>query len=134
MMKRDMSAGGGSAFGGKNFDLKKVMQWLGYVLKCPICGFKYNIEHTKVIDSKQNEVFGEAQILIHSDCAKCKSSVMFNIEIRGPEVFSVGMITDLTQEDSAKFKNKKPITANEVIKIHQSLRSFRADSLRTLKH
>lgn len=114
----------------KNFDLKKVMQWLGHVLKCPICGFKYNLEHTKVIDSQQNEVFGEAQILIHSDCNKCKSSVMFNIEIRGPEVFSVGMITDLTQEDSAKFKNRKPITADEVIKIHQGLKSFKVNSLR----
>ncbi len=119
-----MSAGGGSAFGGKNFDFKKVMQWLGYVLKCPICGFKYNLEHTKIIDSQQDELYGEAQILIHSDCNKCKSSVMFNIEIKGPEVFSIGMVTDLTQEDSTNFKNKESISADEVIKIHQVLNNF----------
>jgi rod shape determining protein RodA len=133
MLRRDMSAGGGSAFGGKNFDLKKVMQWLGYILKCPICGFKYNPERTKVIDSQQNELFGEAQILIHSDCVKCKSSVMFSIEIRGPEVFSVGMITDLTREDSSKFKNRESITADEVIKIHQALKSFKGNLLKTSK-
>jgi hypothetical protein len=111
----------------KNFDYKKVMEWLGYVLRCPICGYKYNLENTKVIDSEQNDVFGEAKILIHSDCAKCKSSVMFNVEIRGPEVFSVGMITDLTGQDSSKFRNKNPITPDEIINIHKGLKRFKGD-------
>lgn len=117
---------------GKNYDIKKVMQWLGYILRCPICGFKYNMESTRVIDSQQNDVFNEAKILIHSDCKKCKSSVMFNVEIKGPEVFSVGMITDLTGTDSSKFKNRQPITANEVISIHQTLKSFNGDFIGSL--
>ncbi|MCL5666664.1 MAG: hypothetical protein M1383_02740 [Patescibacteria group bacterium] len=110
-----------------NFDYKKVIEWLGFILRCPICGFKYNLQNTKVIDSQQDERLGEAKILIHSDCSKCKSSVMFNVEIKGPEVFSVGMVTDLTGSDSAKFKNREPISANEVINIHQSLRRFKGD-------
>jgi|SRR3989344_2901836 len=117
----------------KRFDLKKVMQWLGYILKCPICGFKYNLDHTQVIESEHSEVYGEAKILIHSDCSKCKSSVMFNIEIHGPEVFSVGMITDLTSEDSARFKNKQPIGVNEVIGIHKTLKGFKGDFVRVLR-
>jgi hypothetical protein len=107
----------------KNFDYKKVMEWLRNVLKCPICQFKYNIDQTQVIDSEQNEISGGARILIHSDCSKCKSSVMFNIEINGPEVFSVGVITDLTSKDSTKFKNSKPISPNEVIGIHKEIRN-----------
>ena len=115
------------------FDLKKVMEWLGLVLKCPICGNKYKTEHTKIVETEQNENFGEAQILIHSDCSKCKSSVMFNIEIRGPEVFSVGMVTDLTQKDSATFKNKAPISPNEVIGIHKALKGFKGNLAELLK-
>ncbi len=126
-----MPRGEGSASGGKKFDFKKVIEWLGFILKCPICGFKYNLDHTKVIESEQDEVFGEAHILIHSDCTKCKSSVMFNIEIRGPEVFSVGMVTDLTQEDSAKFKGLGPIHANEIIGIHESLKKFKGDFVKS---
>lgn len=103
------------------------MQWLGYVLRCPICGIKYKLDQTRVIETRQEEVFGEASMLIHSDCSKCKSSVMFNVEIRGPEVFSVGMITDLTHQDSAKFKAQKPISTNEVIGIHKEVRKLSGD-------
>jgi hypothetical protein len=116
----------------KNFDFKKVMQWLGYILKCPICGFKYNLNNTKVIHSEQDEVYNEAKILIHSDCQKCKSSVMFNVEIRGPEVFSVGMVTDLTGNDSSKFKNSAPLSADDVISIHTEIRNFHGNFVELL--
>lgn len=126
-MKNDISRGAGSAFGGKNFDFKKIVEWLGFILKCPICGHKYNLEKTRIIESEQDEAYGEAWMLIHSDCSKCKSSVMFNVEIRGPEVFSVGMVTDLTSTDSSKFKRLGPIMANDVLRIHQAIRSFKGD-------
>jgi len=115
----------------KPFDFKKVIEWLGFVLRCPICGHKYNLDKTEVIESEQNEPMGEAHILIHSDCSKCKSSVMFNVDIKGPEVFSVGMVTDLTRGDSSKFKNKTPITPNEVIGIHKALKKFNGDFVST---
>ena len=111
----------------KNFDFKKVIEWLGFILRCPVCGHKYNLEKTRVIDSEQNEAYNEAWVLIHSDCTKCKSSVMFNVEIRGPEVFSVGMVTDLTGGDSQKFSRLSPIAANDILGIHQELKGFKGD-------
>jgi hypothetical protein len=101
------------------------------VLKCPICGAKYNMDKTRVVESEQDEAYGEARVLIHSDCGKCKSSVMFNVEIRGPEVFSVGMVTDLTGQDSSKFNKLGPIRANDVIGIHQAIRDFKGDFVTT---
>lgn len=111
----------------KRFDFKKIIEWLGFVLKCPICGRKYNLEKTRVLDSEQNEFSNEARILIHSDCSKCKSSIMFNVEIRGPEVFSVGMVTDLTGNDSSKFNKLGPISSNDVLGIHEALKGFQGD-------
>lgn len=111
----------------KNFDFKKVIEWLGFILRCPICGHKYSLEKSRVIDSEQNEAYNEAWVLIHSDCTKCKSSVMFNVEIRGPEVFSVGMVTDLTGGDSQKFSRLGPIVANDILGIHQELSDFQGD-------
>ena len=122
-----MSHGAGSAFGGKNFDFKRIIEWLGVILKCPICGAKYNLDKTRVVESEQDEIYGQARVLIHSDCGKCKSSVMFNVEIRGPEVFSVGMVTDLTGQDSSKFNKLGPIHTNEIIGIHQNLKGFKGD-------
>ena len=126
-MNSQMPNGTGSSSAGKKFDFKKIVEWLGFILKCPICGHKYNLEKPRVVESEQDEIIGEARMLIHSDCLKCKSSVMFNVEIRGPEVFSVGMVTDLTGQDSSKFKNLGPIKADEVIGIHQAIRAFKGD-------
>lgn len=108
-------------------DLKKVLIWLGGVLRCPVCGYKYNLDQTKVIESRQLDTENVAQILIHSDCQKCASSVIFNIDINGFEVFSVGMITDLTSQDSSRFSQLKPITPNDCIQLHKSLSRFPGD-------
>ena len=111
----------------KNFDLKKVIEWLGFILRCPICGHKYNLDKSRVVDSEQDDAYNEAWVLIHSDCNKCKSSVMFNVEIKGPEVFSVGMVTDLTGVDSQKFNRLGPITPNDILGIHKELKQFKGD-------
>ena len=111
----------------KKMDFKKIIEWLGFVLKCPICGNRYNINQTKVLDTEHDEGLGEAKLLIHSDCNKCKSSIMFNVEIKGPEVFSVGMVTDLTSSDSNKFKNRDPIAVDEIIGIHKELKVMKGD-------
>lgn len=126
-----MSRGAGSASGGQKFDIKKVIEWLGFILRCPICQYKYNLNNTKVIESEQNDALGEAYLLIHSDCVKCKSSVMFSIEINGPEVFSVGMITDLTSQDSRKFKDHFAISVNDVLTLHQGLKTFDGDFVKS---
>jgi len=126
-MDNNISPQGKPAFGGKQFDIKKVIEWLGHVLRCPVCGIKYKLDQTKVVETMHDEFYSEASILIHSDCQKCKSSVMFNVEIRGPEVFSVGMVTDLTRQDTARFKKHKPISANEVIGVHKEIREFKGD-------
>lgn len=111
----------------KKYDIKKVIEWLGFILRCPICGVKYSLDNTKVLDSEESDAFAEARILVHSDCNKCKSSVMFNIEVRGPEVFSVGMVTDLTHQDSETFRDLPPISADDVLGIHKAIRKFNGD-------
>lgn len=116
----------------KRIDFKKVISWLGYILRCPVCGFKYNLENTQVLESQQEEASGAARLLIHSDCVKCKSSVMFNIDIDGPEIFSIGMITDLTRPDSRKFADLDPITTDDVINIHKGLKAFNGDFVKAL--
>ncbi len=122
-----MSRKPGSGYSGKNFDIQKVMEMLNTMLRCPICGNKYKKDGTRVIESEQDKSYGEAYILIHSDCSKCKSSIVFSVEIKGPDVFSVGMITDLTQSDTVKFKSFAPIASGEIIKIHQGLKKFNGD-------
>ena len=115
----------------KKMDLEKVMQWLSYVLKCPVCGYKYNLDRTKVVGTKEED--SQAHLLVHSDCGQCKSSVVFSIAINGPDIFSVGVITDLTSGDTKKFSSIKPISSNEVLAMHDFLHRFDGDLIKILK-
>ncbi len=114
----------------KKFDLRKVLSWLGFVLHCPVCNVKYDLSNIKVLDSDQEEGTSEARLLIHSDCQKCKSSVMFNIDINGPEVFTIIAKTDLTSRDTTKFLDFPAIDIDDCIKVHQSLQRFNGDFIK----
>ena len=109
------------------FDFNKIVQWLAYILKCPVCGHRYTPEQTKVIDSGEEKPLSGRSLLVHTDCDRCKSSVVFSIAIDGPEIFSIGMVTDLTSSDTTKFKNANPISPDEVLATHSFLQTFNGD-------
>jgi hypothetical protein len=115
------------------YDLTKIIQWLSQILRCPICGHRYNFEKTKIIDSNEMSPTTGGNILVHTDCEKCKSSVVFSIAIDGPEIFSVGMVTDLTSNDTSKFRNSRPISSDDALAMHEFLNSFNGD-FRTFLH
>ncbi len=115
------------------FDYNKIIQWLAYILRCPVCGQKYSADQTRIIDQSEEKQTQGRNILVHTDCDRCKSSVVFSIAIDGPEIFSIGMVTDLTSQDTNKFKNSNPITSDDVLATHEFLRSFDGDFKSALK-
>ncbi len=112
-------------------EFQRIMEMLSFVLRCPVCSYKYNLERTKIIETRE-EGQNEATLLVHSDCVQCKSSVVFSIMVSGPEIFSVGMITDLTGTDTAKFSGAAPLSANEVLAMHDFVRKFDGDLVKVL--
>jgi hypothetical protein len=116
------------------FDYNKILQWLAYVLRCPVCGQRYSPEQTKIIDANEEKLMTSRNFLVHTDCDRCKSSVVFSIAIDGPEIFSIGMVTDLTSQDTTKFKNVEPITSDEVLATHEFLKDFNGDFRSLLKY
>ena len=117
----------------KKFDLKKVLTWLGFMLHCPVCNVKYDFSNIKIIDSEQDEQTAEARLLIHSDCHKCKSSVMYNIDINGPDNFTVIAKTDLTSKDTDKFSAFPSLNVIDCIQVHRSLQQFNGDFIKAYK-
>lgn len=116
----------------KKIDFEKVIQLLSNALRCPVCEYQYNLERTKIIETK-NDDQDHANLLVHSDCGRCRSSVLFNITINGPEVFSLNVVTDLTSADTKKFSNAEPINAKDVLNTHYFLNSFDGDLAKVLK-
>lgn len=108
------------------FDIKKIVAWLSQILRCPVCGQKYDLEKTRVIEGDDKPTIA-GSLLVHTDCEKCKSSVMFSIAIDGPEIFTIATVTDLTSQDTVKFKDREPISSDEVLATHEFLQAFDGD-------
>ncbi len=117
----------------KNIDLKKVLGLLGFILRCPICQYRYNLETMKVVESDQSEATGQGRILIHSDCQKCQGSVMFSIGLNGPEIVSAATVTDLTLSDTHKFRHVEPLSVEDVLQVHSAVRQFKGDFIKAIK-
>ena len=103
---------------------QKWMELLSVILHCPVCNNKYNAEQTSIIEGKETEKYDNTSVLVHTDCERCKSSVVFSISMDGPEIFSVGMVTDLTSADAARFRDANQITVDEVMEFHDFLENF----------
>lgn len=108
----------------RNANYQKMIELLAFVLHCPICSNKYNAERTSIIEALEEDRGEESSMLVHTDCDRCKSSVVFSISLEGPEIFSVGMVTDLTSADTIKFRDADPVTVDQVIDFHSALREF----------
>ena len=106
---------------------QKMIEWLAVILRCPICSNKYNAEQTSIIDTKDNQNFERSSMLVHTECERCKSSVVFSISMDGPEIFSVGMVTDLTSTDAKRFRDANNITVDDVIGFHGFINNFDGD-------
>lgn len=117
----------------RKFDLRKMLTWLGFMLHCPVCNVKYDFSDIKIVDSEQDEQFSTTRLLVHSDCHKCKSSVMFNIDINGQDVFTIIAKTDLTSTDTEKFRDLPALDTNDIIQMHQSLQRFNGDFKKIFK-
>ena len=112
---------------------QKMIELLSLVLHCPVCGNKYNAENTNLIDRSEFDRGEDASLLVHTDCERCKSSVVFSISMEGPEIFSVGMVTDLTSADAMKFKNSSEVSVDEVIEFHDFLENFDGNFERAIR-
>ncbi len=84
-------------------------------IRCPLCGQSYNSEKIKVLKKKDNAM------VLYLVCPKCKSSVMAMITANPLGITSVSALTDVTEEDMERFKNKNPISVDDILELHTFL-------------
>lgn len=114
-------------------DLLKILSWLSQVLNCPVCGKKIDADSARVLDHRSEHGGEEQSVLMHADCDSCRSSMTFSVAVAGQEVFALGALSDLTAQEALKFRNKNPITTDEVLEMHSFLKTFDGDFERALR-
>lgn len=86
---------------------------------CPHCRAKYEQLDTAIItESKDAE-------LVHVKCRSCQGSLVALLFSTGPLISSIGLVTDLSQEDVVRFQQAKEVSEDDLLACHEWLRQPR---------
>ena len=82
---------------------------------CPLCqSTNKNIEARIVGQDGQTK-------LLHLNCLKCSNSLLALVLVSAGGVSSIGMLTDLTFEDTVRFKQTRMVRVDDVLAVHKEL-------------
>jgi len=98
---------------------ENLLRKLITTIKCSLCGKRYDKGDIKVMGHKEEFWFFSAY------CSNCKTRSLVTIIVKDgkpPE-----LVTDLTEKEMRAFEDREEVTADEVIDMHNFLKSFDGD-------
>lgn len=86
-----------------------------FVSRCPFCSAEYDIEGAKIIGEEEDST------MIYVTCSECESSIVAIVAMSGLGIISLGLVTDMTAEDTKRFSQSKGVTSNELLSMYEIL-------------
>ncbi len=86
-----------------------------FVSRCPFCSAEYDLDGAKVIGEQDDST------VVYVTCSECESSIVAVVAMSGLGIVSLGLVTDMTAEDTKKFFGEQRITSNELLRIYELL-------------
>lgn len=105
----------------KFFNLLKNLQT---IMRCPSCGALYDVEEIQYVGNQ------DGYFLLSMTCSKCSLPVWVNFFAGGEREPVIA--SDLTITDS-HFLSREPISSDEVLEFHMSIKKFNGDFKKALK-
>lgn len=85
---------------------------------CPICSNKFNPSCASQIEKV------ESVETLYVECKTCGSSVVLGVVKNIPGlVTTIGMVTDMKEDDIERLRNMPPISSDDVLEMHKYLES-----------
>lgn len=94
------------------------MNEVSLLMKCSICGHKYNKQNIKIVQNKRDAM------LVHVNCDFCRSAslAVINKGVQNNDSFvALGILTDLNYEEACSLLRKEPISCDEVLDLYNQL-------------
>jgi len=95
------------------------------IKRCPTCTEDYKEKHIKVIEQHIDSA------VMHITCQGCKQSVIAVLGETNMGVGLVGLVTDLTLEDTTRFHRREPFSQDDLLEFVESLHSKKFTKLIT---
>jgi hypothetical protein len=95
--------------------MKNKKDNLRFFIKCSTCSYDFRQENLIVLEENQQ------QSIFHASCPNCKTATMIFLSSTYSGLISLGMATDLDQEEAKKFFGQEAVNADEIIDVHSLL-------------
>lgn len=70
--------------------------------------------------------------MVYVTCADCGSSIIAIVAMSAMGIVSLGLVTDMTEEDTKRFLQDKEVSSNELLSMYELLKKNNQDSIRNL--
>ncbi len=96
------------------------------VTRCPFCSAEYDLDGAQVIGEENDAT------MVYITCSECESSIVAIVAMSGLGVVSLGLVTDMTVEDTKRFMNEKHVTSDEFLTIYEILSNNQQNAIKQL--
>jgi len=96
------------------------------VTRCPFCSAEYDLDGAQVIGEENDAT------MVYITCSECESSIVAIVAMSGLGVVSLGLVTDMTVEDTKRFMNEKVVTSDEFLTIYEMLSNNHQNTIKQL--
>lgn len=86
-----------------------------FFIKCSVCSRDFKQENLIILEENQQ------QNIFHAFCPNCQTATMIFLSSTHSGLVSLGMATDLNQEEAKKFFGQEALNVDEVIDVHSLL-------------
>ena len=83
------------------------------VTRCPFCSAEYDLDGAQVIGEENDAT------MVYITCSECESSIVAIVAMSGLGIVSLGLVTDMTAEDTKRFNAEKPVTSDDLLTIYE---------------
>ncbi len=97
-----------------------------FVSRCPFCSAEYDLDGAKVIGEQEDST------VVYVTCSECESSIVAVVAMSGLGIVSLGLVTDMTSEDTSRFFAGKRITSDELLNIYEILEGSEKNAVKAL--
>jgi len=84
-----------------------------FVSRCPFCSAEYELEGAKIIGEEDDST------MVYVTCSECESSIVAIVAMSGLGIVSLGLVTDMTAEDTKRFIGGQNVTSDELLSIYE---------------
>ncbi|MBI4021979.1 MAG: hypothetical protein HY372_01345 [Candidatus Andersenbacteria bacterium] len=96
------------------------------VTRCPFCSAEYDLDGAQVIGEENDAT------MVYITCSECESSIVAIVAMSGLGIVSLGLVTDMTVEDTKRFMSAKQLTSDEFIEVYELLEKNQHQALKKL--